>query len=84
MGETDAAFALADAWQSPTAIDTQDTGFLFARSTESMRRDPRFMKLAARIGLVDYWQSSGRWPDFCADPKVAYDCRTEAARAKQP
>ena len=59
IGETDAAFALADAWQSPAAIDMQNTAFLFSRSIESMRRDPRFMKLAARIGLVDYWQSSG-------------------------
>jgi hypothetical protein len=42
------------------------------------------MKLGARIGLVDYWQSSGHWPDFCTDPKLLYDCRTEATRAKQP
>src|SRR5262249_22200924 len=70
IGEVDAAFALADSWQSPTVVDTQDTAFLFSRSTESMRRDSRFMALAARIGLVDYWQSSGHWPDFCADPKL--------------
>jgi TolB-like protein len=70
MGDIDGAFALADAWQSPAAIDTQDIAFLFSRSTDSMRRDPRFMKLAARIGLVDYWQSTGHWPDFCADPKL--------------
>jgi len=84
LGEADAAFALADAWQSPAVNDTQDTASLFSRYTESMRRDPRFMKLAARIGLVDYWQSTGHWPDFCADPKLAYDCRAEATRATQP
>jgi hypothetical protein len=26
---------------------------------ESIRRDPRFMALAKRLGLVDYWQKSG-------------------------
>jgi hypothetical protein len=67
IDEIDAAFALTDAWQSPVAIDTQDTAFLFSRSTESIRREPRLMKLAARIGLVDYWQSTGHWPDFCTD-----------------
>ena len=84
MGEPDAAFALIDEWQSPAAIDTQDTSLLFWRSTESMRRDPRFMKLAARIGLVDYWQTTGYWPDFCADPKLPYDCHAEATHAMQP
>jgi hypothetical protein len=33
-----------------------------------MRRDPRFFGLAKRIGLLDYWRSTGRWPDFCAGP----------------
>jgi len=47
-------------------------------------RDPRFIELAMRIGLVDYRQSSGHWPDFCADPKLPYDCRAEARRAVHP
>ena len=33
-----------------------------------------------RIILVDYWRKTGRWPDFCAAPALAYDCRAEAAR----
>jgi hypothetical protein len=81
MGETDAAFALTDAWQSPAVIDTQDIAFLFSRSTESMRRDPRFMKLAARIGLVDYWLDSGHWPDFCRTEQLPYDCKEAALAA---
>jgi hypothetical protein len=39
------------------------------------------MQLAARFRLVDYWRSSGNWPDFCSDPGLPYDCRKEAARA---
>jgi hypothetical protein len=38
------------------------------------------MKLAARAGLVDYWKTSGHWPDFCSMPDLPYDCRKEAAR----
>lgn len=40
------------------------------------------MKLAARIGLLDHWQSSGRSPDFCGEPNLPYDCK-EAALAAQ-
>jgi hypothetical protein len=29
-----------------------------------MRRDPRYLALAQRLGLLDYWRS-GRMPDFC-------------------
>ena len=40
------------------------------------------MQLAARLGMVDYWRSSGHWPDFCADPTLPYNCQTEANRIK--
>ncbi len=30
----------------------------------AMRRDPRFGKLAERIGLLDYWKQYG-FPDGC-------------------
>jgi hypothetical protein len=38
------------------------------------------LALAKRVGLVDYWQKSGRWPDFCADAELKYDCKKEAAK----
>jgi len=28
----------------------------------------------------DYWRKSGKWPDFCFDPKLPYDCKVEAAK----
>ena len=40
---------------------------------------PRFMPFARQLGLVGVWEQSGHWPDFCADPKLPYDCRKEAA-----
>ncbi len=53
---------------------------LFYPTTEAMRRDPRFMPFAAKLGLVSYWRATGKWPDFCAEPSLPYDCR-EAAKA---
>jgi hypothetical protein len=38
------------------------------------------MDLAARLGLAAYWRASGRWPEFCADPGLPYDCKAEAQR----
>ena len=53
---------------------------LFRPGSAEVRRDPRFMRVARRIGLVEHWEKSGHWPDFCADPGLPYDCRKEAAR----
>jgi TolB-like protein len=77
-GNLDCAFAEADRW-APSLVGA-DIGVLYAPTTRSMRRDPRFMALAARLGLVDYWRSTGHWPDFCAEPGLPYDCKVEAAK----
>jgi hypothetical protein len=53
--------------------------FLFVSVTEEMRRDARFMALAGRIGLVDYWRETGHGPNFCSEPDLPYDCPAEAA-----
>ncbi len=53
---------------------------LFYPTTAAMRRDPRFMPFAAKLGLVAYWRATGQWPDFCSEPSLPYDCRKEAAR----
>ena len=45
-----------------------------------MRRDARFMPLAANVGLVAAWEKTGKWPDFCSEPGLPYDCRKEADR----
>lgn len=42
--------------------------------------DPRFMTVAKRLRLVDYWRTSGKWPDFCFGPGLPYDCEKEAAK----
>ncbi len=52
----------------------------FRPSLEGFRRDPRFMLVSKRMGLLDYWRKSGKWPDFCGDPVLPYDCKAEAAK----
>ena len=38
------------------------------------------MLLAKRIELLEYWQTSERWPDFCFEPDLPYDCKIEAEK----
>ena len=47
---------------------------------KEVRSDPRFMVVARRYGLVEYWQATGRWPDFCFEADLPYDCKQEAAK----
>lgn len=60
----------------------QFTDVLFRPNTRRLRQDPRFMLVARRFGLLDYWMKSGNWPDFCFEPDLPYDCKKEAARLK--
>jgi len=80
LGLVDEAFSAASQYKPGAALGG-DSSFLFYPLTAPIRRDPRFMQLAARLGLVDYWRSSGKWPDFCADPALPYNCQAEAAKS---
>jgi tetratricopeptide (TPR) repeat protein len=53
---------------------------LYRPDFREFRQDRRFVQLAVRAGLVDFWRKSGKWPDFCFDPGLPYDCKKEAAR----
>ena len=53
---------------------------IFEPATAPLRRDPRIWPFAVKSGLAAYWRAKGVWPDFCADPALAYDCRTVAAK----
>ncbi len=72
----------AFSWITRTPTDTVAVHayLLFRPALAGLRRDPRFMQVAERIGLIDYWRSSGKWPDFCNDPQLLYDCKAEAAK----
>jgi hypothetical protein len=81
LGFVDDAFALA-ARIDPVKLEPSPAtvSLLFTPLTASMHRKPLFMALAQRLGLVDYWRTTGHWPDFCAEPSLPYDCKAEAAR----
>lgn len=80
LGFVDDAFLIAERKFRVNGSQDDSSQFLFEPETESLRHDPRFMSLAARFGLVAYWQRTGQWPDFCNDPGLPYDCRREAAK----
>jgi tetratricopeptide (TPR) repeat protein len=79
FGRTEEAIATALQWPDTAALAMMSEVF-FRPEWAQARRDPRFMRIAQRIGLVDYWRLSGNWPDFCFDADRAYDCKTEAAK----
>ena len=78
-GRTDEAFAAMNTNPIPPYW-RYGTFFLFRTHMRTLWLDPRFMALATRLGLTDYWAKSGHWPDFCSDPDLRYDCRAEAMR----
>jgi DNA-binding winged helix-turn-helix (wHTH) protein/tetratricopeptide (TPR) repeat protein len=75
VGAVNDVFALA---ARATPADPVDPEVLFRPFADGVRRDPRFMPLAAKLGVVDYWRTSGKWPDFCSAPHPPYDCRAQA------
>jgi len=76
LGDMDGAFAAAAKYVDRfNTYYTAQPSFLFIAATAPLRRDRRFMPLASRLGLVDYWRSTGKWPDFCSEPGLPYDCK---------
>lgn len=53
---------------------------LFRPAFRNLRHDSRFMAIAKRFELIPYWHDTGKWPDFCSELDLPYDCREEAAR----
>jgi hypothetical protein len=66
--------------EDPTFQPLIESDVLFRPDFAAVRADPRFMQVAARLGLIRYWRITGYWPDFCAEEQLKYDCRKEAAK----
>lgn len=77
FGRVDQAYQLL---QDPRFQPAVATEILFRPDFAAFRADPRFMQVAARLGLVRYWRKSGYWPDFCTTEQLKYDCKKEAAK----
>ena len=78
LGRFDDAFSALD---EPGLKVAGDPGILLDPAAASLRRDPRFWRVAAKAGYLAYWRKRGVWPDFCRDPAHPVDCPREAARA---
>ncbi|MGE0822730.1 MAG: hypothetical protein AB7G75_10415 [Candidatus Binatia bacterium] len=65
-------------------VDPQDLSFLlrllFQDGMPELRNDPRFARLCARLGLVEFWMATDKWPD-CVD-EVSYDFKAEGAKVQ--
>jgi hypothetical protein len=59
-------------------VNAYRTHLLFPVAFPELRADPRFVKLCARLGLVEYWLETQKWPD-CAEV-VPYDFRAECEK----
>lgn len=77
FGLEEELYATAGEWLRP---DMLTYSALFRPPLRNFRKDPRFMRIVDRLGLVDYWRTTGQWPDFCFDPDLPYDCKVEAAK----
>jgi TolB-like protein len=75
-----ASFGPAGDSRDTMGVDAYRTDFLFHAMFPAIRRDPRFVRLCARLGLVEYWTATQKWPD-CAD-QTPYDFRAECEKAR--
>jgi TolB-like protein len=86
MGFTEEAFDILDGAKLGPSGGRDDTlginayrcHMVFPAAYPELRSNPRFVKLCARLGLVEYWLTTQTWPD-CAD-ETPYDFRAECEK----
>jgi len=84
FGLTDEAFEMAEKASFDHMFDPQGqhpgggyaVAIIFSRHNGRRTRDPRFVKLCAKLGMCDYWVKADKWPDCAAD--APYDFKSEA------
>ena len=77
LGDVDEAYQLADRLPLGARADAR----WFGPGADAFLSDPRFMSLAARVGIAQAWLQTGLWPDFCTVPGKLVSCRSAAAAA---
>jgi len=88
LGLVDEAYGLAEsACLGPVGSESDvmgpdgyRTSLLFQADMPELRSDPRFVNLCARLGLVEFWLATEKWPD-CAT-EVPYDFEAACAQAR--
>ena len=81
FGDVDDAFRIAFAAPSEIVDNAPDPEMLWEPDSGSLRRDPRFVALAAKFHVADFWHMTGMWPDFCSSRSWPYDCSAMLATA---
>lgn len=79
-GEFDREKELVELLIKAPEPDTQLVDLTFRAPVADFWKHPRSLIVARRVGLLRYWRTSGKWPDFCQAPDLPYNCRTEAAK----
>lgn len=77
FGRTEEVYQMLE---DPAFQPSIESWTLFRPDFAAVRADPRFMQIAARLGLVRYWRQTGFWPDFCSSEQLHYDCKAEAGK----
>ncbi len=72
--------ALAWLTRAPVKNALVQWSTLFWPDAAGLRAEPAFFRKMADLGLVRWWIVRKQWPDFCADPKLKYDCADEAGK----
>jgi tetratricopeptide (TPR) repeat protein len=66
-------------WPKPDELALASAAY-FRPELHEFRKEPRFLQVMKRARLLDYWRTSGHWPDFCFEADMPYDCKTEARK----
>jgi len=88
LGLVDQAYALAEtarlgpdgSREDIMGPDAYRTSLLFQASMPELRNDRRFAHLCARLGLVEFWLASDKWPD--CEETAPYDFQAECRRVQ--
>lgn len=78
LGQVDRALVWLS--RAPRREAHNQWSLLFSAETAPLRRDARFFRAMAELGLVDIWLARGKWPDFCSERGLRYSCTQEARR----
>lgn len=75
-----AKFGPADNDVATMGYDAYRTSILFYAPFPELRRDPRFVRLCAKLGLVEYWLATQHWPDCVDEVAPYYDFKAECEK----
>lgn len=81
FGREEELFPILLNWSHPDLVDSV-AEVLFRPALRKLHHDPRMIVVSQRLGLLAHWRQSGKWPDFCFEPDLPYDCKTEAAKLR--